>query len=78
MSDHTLDTTASDPHPDAPAAGQALRPDQTFVVQLRGPTADRGDLQGRVEHVVSGRAVRFRTTAELIEFLMSMPGGSSR
>lgn len=51
------------------AAGQGLRPDRAFVVQLRDvPPTHRG-LEGRVEHVVSGEALRFRSTAELVEFL---------
>lgn len=51
-------------------AGQALQPEHAFVVQLRGGSStSRDGLQGRVEHVVSGEAMRFVSTAELVEFL---------
>lgn len=67
---HTLDTTAGDPKPGTRAPGQGLRPDQTFVVQLREAPAGAGrELVGRVEHVVSGEVLRFRSTAELVAFL---------
>lgn len=57
-------------------AGQSLQPERAFVVQLRGgPVSNRSSLQGRVEHVVSGEALRFRSTAELIAFL-TQPGHS--
>jgi hypothetical protein len=71
MSDHTLGKRGDGDAPgsDAPA-GQSLQPEYTFVVQLRGgPATSRQRLQGRVEHVVSGEVVRFRSTAELVEFL---------
>lgn len=78
MRDHTLDTTASDPSSEAPVPGQGLRPDQTFVVQLREPSAAASDeLAGRVEHVISGEALRFGTTAELVAFLRRSGLGST-
>jgi hypothetical protein len=55
---------------DGATAGQSLQPERAFVVQLRGgPATSPSGLQGRVEHVVSGEALRFASTAEMIEFL---------
>lgn len=71
MADHTSETpgergTADDRRP----TGRSLDPDHAFVVQLRGgPVTNPHQLEGRVEHVVSGEALRFRSAAELIEFL---------
>jgi hypothetical protein len=65
MGDHTSNGQDAE----GVAARQGLQPDRAFVVQLRdGPPTARG-LEGRVEHVVSGEALRFGSTAELIEFL---------
>lgn len=59
-------------------AGRPLHPEDAFVVQLRGgPARDRTRLAGRVEHVVSGRALRFASTAELIEFLTRDSGAAN-
>ena len=48
-----------------------LLPDRAFVVEFTsGGDAMRVDqLSGRVEHVVSGRATRFTTAGELLEFV---------
>jgi hypothetical protein len=70
MSDHTSKNSIDPARSEAPRQSQGLAPEHTFVVQLRGAPAVRSeDLQGRVEHVVSGAALRFRTTAELVAFL---------
>jgi hypothetical protein len=46
-----------------------LSPHRAFVVQFRsGATAEPGQFTGRVEHVVSGRATRFRSLEELLTF----------
>ena len=47
--------------------------DQAFVIRFRAdtdPTLERID--GRIEHVVSGRGIRFGTTAEMLEFIRRM------
>lgn len=69
MSDHTCDGRAAENAAQGDAAGQGLRPDRAFVVQLRDGAPTTRGLEGRVEHVVSGETLRFRSTAELIEFL---------
>jgi hypothetical protein len=67
------------------AAGH-LPVDRAFVVQIKAQ-ADlaAGRLVGRVEHVVSGRAIRFRSLRQLVEFMdgatamaqRKSPGGAS-
>lgn len=70
MNDHTSTGSEAPGTAEGDPAGQALQPERAFVVQLRsGPVSDRNGLQGRVEHVVSGEALRFRSTAELVDFL---------
>lgn len=70
MNDHARDERRGSGAAERRAAGPALQPDLAFVVQLRPGTATSPlELQGRVEHVVSGEALRFGSTAELIEFL---------
>ena len=50
-----------------------LLPEWAFVVQFREGTAPlHGRMEGRVEHVLSGEAVRFSSLAELEAFLMRM------
>ena len=50
-------------------AHSALPPDRAFVVQLGSETEiERGSLEGRVEHIVSGRATRFQTLEGLVAF----------
>ena len=48
-----------------------LRPDHAFVVEFRGGAAVGHDdlLCGRVEHVVSGKAARFESAGELLDFV---------
>ncbi len=77
MSKHTIDSRREHGEAEHGAtAGQSLQPEYAFVVQLRGgPATSRHGLQGRVEHVVSGEALRFASTAELVEFLTR--GGTS-
>ncbi len=59
-----------------------LLPDRAFVVEFTtGGDAMRIDqLSGRVEHVVSGRATRFATAGELLEFVHGVlrAGASAR
>lgn len=56
-------------HPtDPPPDTGLLSVQRTFVVQLVSG-ADDGRLQGRVEHVVTGRATTFRSLDTLAEFL---------
>ena len=41
-----------------------------FVVQFRTPTDfERGRVEGRVEHIASGRTARFASTRQLLETL---------
>lgn len=50
--------------------GRRLPANHAFVVQLSGETAGTHDsFRGRVEHVVSGRAVHFETLDELLAFI---------
>ncbi len=48
-----------------------LLPERAFVVEFSGGRAPaRGDhLSGRVEHVVSGKAARFASSTELLDFV---------
>jgi hypothetical protein len=47
-----------------------LLPEWAFVVQFReGTDMDHGQLDGRVEHVVSGQATRFQSLQELLAFM---------
>ena len=44
-----------------------------FVVQLRTATDfDRGRVEGRVEHIASGRTANFGSAAELLESLAEL------
>jgi hypothetical protein len=48
----------------------ALRPEHAFVVQFSPATqADAGQMEGRVEHLVSRHATRFRSLEELLAFI---------
>lgn len=51
-----------------PRESNALSVHRTFVVQLHGG-AVAGRYSGRVEHVVSGRAVQFATPEALLDFM---------
>lgn len=55
-----------------PPEANALSVHRTFVVQLHAGTTD-GRYSGRVEHVVSGRALQFSSLEDLLEF-MEHPG----
>jgi hypothetical protein len=48
----------------------ALRPEHAFVVQF-GPTTqvDAGQVEGRVEHLVSRQATRFQSLEALLAFI---------
>lgn len=47
-----------------------LLPDWAFVVQFReGTDMEHNRMEGRVEHVVSGQAVRFHSLEELLTFM---------
>ena len=47
-----------------------LRSECAFVVQFSDATRfARSEVQGRVEHVRSGRATRFASLAQLLDFL---------
>ena len=51
-----------------------MTPDRAFVVEFTdgGGTARGARLSGRVEHVVSGRAARFASAGELLEFVQGI------
>jgi hypothetical protein len=75
MSEHTVGADFPDrgfPNARKPAtARQPLAPERAFVVQLRsGPESAPAQMQGRVEHVASGRTLQFGSTAELLDFLL--------
>jgi hypothetical protein len=56
--------------PDSNESQPLLLPHAAFVVRLgRDFVAAEGTVTGRVEHVASGRAARFSSTAELVEFM---------
>ena len=56
---------------DSPPADLApLPPDRAFVVEFTArPATPDDDLTGRVEHVISGRARRFESAGELLDFV---------
>ncbi len=51
-----------------PPEANALSVHRTFVVQLHAGAAE-GRYSGRVEHVVSGRALQFSCLEDLLEFM---------
>lgn len=54
----------------APTQGPTLPANRAFVVQFRAPAADGcEDRTGRVEHLVSGQAMRFESWEELLAFV---------
>jgi hypothetical protein len=54
---------------------RSLPPERAFVVQLEAETdLSAEEVGGRVEHVVSGRAVRFQSLAQLLAFLRRILG----
>ena len=56
--------------PALPAEEPPLTPRRAFVVQFRAQTRHEQELYtGRVEHITSGHATRFRSLDELIKFL---------
>ncbi len=52
----------------ATANAQRFPPERAFVVQLSAAERDRKPTRGRVEHVVSGRSMRFESLDALAEF----------
>ena len=49
---------------------------RAFVLQLNaGVVPGDGGLTGRIEHVASGQAIRFASTAELMAFLTEILAG---
>jgi hypothetical protein len=55
-----------------------LSPQRAFVVQFRERTGDAQDrFEGRVEHIISGRAARFRSAAQLTRFMRRVLNGGS-
>ena len=56
--------------PHSPGKKAPLSPHWAFVVQFRvGTDVERGRLEGRVEHVVSGQAIHFSSLEELLAFM---------
>jgi hypothetical protein len=54
-----------------PAEEPLLAPQRAFVVQFRDRTGHEQELfTGRVEHIMSGQATRFRSLDGLIKFLI--------
>ncbi len=53
----------------------ALPPNHAFVVEFNASTGENTGLSGRVEHVVSGRAARFASAGELLEFVQGILQG---
>jgi hypothetical protein len=56
--------------PDDQRPQAALRPEHAFVVQF-GPATqlDAGQVEGRVEHLVSRQATRFQSLEALLAFI---------
>lgn len=53
--------------------GSSLPPERAFVVQLRGGRDfENQELAGRVEHVTSGAASRFKSIGELKAFIIQV------
>jgi hypothetical protein len=68
----TTDSGAQDSRP-------SVTPERASVVQLETATAaDARLLAGRVEHVPTGEAARFRSVGELARFMKGFLGGESR
>jgi hypothetical protein len=66
MSNHRISSSASAPN----ACSAPLTAASAFVVHLTARGAEApGLVQGRIEHVVSGRSAHFATEAELIGFM---------
>jgi hypothetical protein len=56
--------------------GDSLPRRRAFVLQIDARfEAEDGTLCGRIEHVASGQAIRFGSTAELLAFLMRTLAG---
>ena len=55
-----------------PDPGSTLPADRAFVLQFESNCGFERDLRGRVEHVASGRALRFRDRDELVNFLAEL------
>ena len=56
--------------PNPPQHSSSISIHRAFVIHLQAETdVRRGLLAGRVEHVVSGQVVRFRSLDELLAFL---------
>jgi hypothetical protein len=54
---------------------KSLPPERAFVVQLEADTdLSAGDVAGRIEHIVSGRAARFQSLSQLLAFLRRVVG----
>jgi len=49
---------------------ESLPPEQAFVIRFRADTGfARGHVNGRIEHVVSGRGMRFASYDEMLGFI---------
>lgn len=56
--------------------GDSLPRQRAFVVQINARVGPEDEtLSGRIEHVASGQAIRFGSTAELLSFLGRMLTG---
>ena len=50
-----------------------LPTDRAFVVQVHADaTVEQGQVWGRVEHIVSGRATHFQSVEELVTFMVQV------
>jgi len=56
----------------APRSAGALDPAGAFVVRFRVGSHADGPVQGRIEHVATGRESRFESVEELAEFMLGM------
>ena len=71
-----MSNDGTEPRPEAPRVQPAprSRASLAFVIHLREPVGDAEQLEGRVEHVTSGREARFRCGADLLALLRGMAG----
>jgi hypothetical protein len=69
--------TKGPPSSTAPAEND-LPPECAFVLQLRRPAAAEPGFAGRIEHVSSGRSTKFRSLADVGDFVRRVLGGSAR
>ena len=54
---------------DLPCLAAPLNANAAFIVHLTGPTTETDAVSGRVEHVISGKSLRFTSITQLADFM---------